>query len=120
MTIEGSIIFPCAGQIINFKFSVSCWSATMEGSQSSSMSRINLKFKIFSKLLVSNNVGIIHLSTSRPNHKFKIFSELPVGDNFGVNHLSMSRLNLKFKIFSELLVGAMKGGQSPFNAQAKM
>ena len=46
---------------------------------------------------------------SRLNLKFKIFSELLVGDIGGVNHLSMSSRNLKFKIFSGLLVSGNGG-----------
>ena len=52
----------------------------------------------------------------RLNLKFKIFSELLIGDNQveGVNHLSMAWLNLTFNIFSDILVGDMGGGQSSF------
>ena len=49
--------------------------------------------------------GSIIFPCPKLNLKFKIFSEILVGDNVrGVNHLSMSRLNVKFKIFSELLI----------------
>ena len=111
---------------------MSYWSAIFVGVNHLSMSKLNLKFKIFSELLVSNiRMGVNHLSMSKLNLQFKIFSEILVGDNgesiifpcpsyilnskfsvcywsviFGVvNHLSMSRLNLQFKIFSDILVG---------------
>ena len=62
--------------------------------------------KLFSQLLVGANTQVNHLSMSRLSLKFKIFSELLVVTmGGGVSHLSMSRLNLKFNIFGELLVG---------------
>ena len=110
----------------------------MGGGNHLSMSRLNLKSKIFSELLVSSLKGMwVILSCPKLNLKFKIFSEILVGDNGGgliifpwphfilnlkfsvrfwlvtmrgVNHLSMSRLNLKSKIFSELLVSNTWGG----------
>ena len=53
--------------------------------------------------------GVNHLSMSRLNLKFKIYSRLLVGDIGGFNHLSMSKANLKFKIFSEILAGDTVG-----------
>ena len=72
---------------------------------------LNLKFKIFTEILVSNCGGVNHLSMSRLNLKFNIFTEILVGYFGGVNHLSMSRLNFKFKIFTKILVS--KHGGSP-------
>ena len=82
------------------------------------MYRINLKFRIFSELLFGWQWGINHLSMSKVNFKFKIFSELLVGNIAGVNHLSMSRINHEFKIFRGLLVSD-NGGKSSFHVQAK-
>ena len=73
---------------------------------STNNNKLNLKFKIFNKILVSDNGEVNHLSMFGLNLKFKIFSELLVRNIGGkVNHLSISKLNLKFKIFSEILVG---------------
>ena len=60
----GSVIFPCQGQIWNLKNFP--WEF---GVGHLSMSRPNLKFKIYCR-----RVG--HLSMSRPNLKLKIFSEV--------------------------------------------
>ena len=71
------------------------------------MSRLNLKFKNYStgwKYWAVN-----HLSMSKLNLKLKIFGEILVCNNKGVNHPSMSRLNLKFKIYSELLASNIGG-----------
>ena len=46
------------------------------------MSRLNLKFKIFTEILVRNYGRINHLSMSRPYLKFKIVSEILVS-NYG-------------------------------------
>ena len=67
------------------------------------MSGLNLKFKIFSELLVSNNVGVKHLSMSRLNLKFKIFSDLLVSNQWGESIIfHCPELKLKSKIFSEI------------------
>ena len=78
---------------------------------------LNLKFKIFTEILVSDYGEINHLSMSRLNLKFKIFTEILV-DNYGVNHLSMSRLNLNLK-FSLTFWLPIMGCQSSFHVQAK-
>ena len=88
---RGSIIFQCPSEILNLIFSMRFWSGTIWGGNHLSMSRLNLKFKIYGELLV--------------------------GDIRGVNHLFMSKLNLKFKIFSEIPVGDNVGGQSSFHVQ---
>ena len=105
------IMFPWPHLILNLKFSVRFWLVTMRGVNHLSMSRLNLKFKIFSELLVSSIRGMwVILSCPKLNLKFKIFSEILVGDNGGFNHVSMTTLYLKFKIFSEILVGDNGGG----------
>ena len=56
---------------------------------------------------------------SRLNLRFKIYSRLLAGDirEEGVNHLAMSKLNLKIKIYNELLVGNI-GGSIIFQCQS--
>ena len=84
------------------------------------MSRLNLKFKIFSELLVGD-MGGGQSSFHCPGQicKLKIFSELLIGDNCGFNHLSMSGPNHKLKIFSELLSSCIGGVNHLFHVQAK-
>ena len=80
------------------------------------MSKLNLKFKIYNELLVSNIRGPIIFSCpgSILNLKFSVrFWSVTIG----VNHFAMSRLNLKFKIDSELLVSDI-GGSIIFPCQS--
>ena len=66
--------------------------------------------------------GVNHLSMSKLNLKFKIFSNFLVGKyEGGINHLSVSRINLKFKIYSWVTGQCnIAGGQSSFHVQAEI
>ena len=90
----------------------------MMGVNHISMSKLNLKLKIYSELLVGDIQGrgliILPCSGSILNSKFSVSYWLAI---LRVNHLSMSKLNLKYKIYSEIFVGN-NGRQSSFHVQA--
>ena len=71
LRVGGLVIFPCHGQIWNLKFSVRV------GSQSSL--HVQAKSEIQNKIF-GDSCGVGYLSMSRPNLKFKMFGE--VGDSF--------------------------------------
>ena len=89
-----AIIIPFQSQIFNLRFSVTFWSVTM---------------------------GVNHLSMSNLNLKFKIFSEILVGKNDGGNQSSfhVQDWSLKFKIYQWDYWSVTMGGQSSFHVQAK-
>ena len=99
----GLVIFPCPGQIGNLKFSVK-----VGGVSHLSMSRPNLKFKIFSEVEGQSSFHVQAKSEIENFHwGWGSFISLCQAksdiENFwwgwGIGHNSLSRPNLKFKIF---------------------